>query len=69
VFALALIMGPGPGLYWINPDTSDPNAVFLILGMPIVYVWAVFWFFVQAGVVLTAYYTLWRPRRRAGRWP
>ena len=59
IFALALLMGPGPGLYLVNPDPSDPNAVFTVLGMPVVYVWAVLWFFVQAAVVIAAYWKLW----------
>lgn len=72
IFALALLLGPGPGLYLVNPDPAGPHARFLFLGMPIVYVWAVFWFFVQAAVVLAAYFMLWghtdvpAPRPRAG---
>lgn len=60
VFVLALVMGPGPGLYLVNPDPSDAGARFTFLGMPVVYVWAVFWFFVQAAVVVVAYLTVWR---------
>ena len=59
VFAVAMIMGPGPGLYLINPDPGDPDALRVVLGMPIVYVWAVGWFFVQLTVVLIAYFKLW----------
>ena len=28
LFIAAMIMGPGPGLRLINPDPSDPNAVY-----------------------------------------
>lgn len=59
IFAIAMIMGPGPGLYLINPDPSDPHTVRVALGMPIVYVWAVGWFFVQLTVVLIAYFKVW----------
>jgi len=59
VFMLALVMGPGPGIYLVNPDPSDPGARFTLWGMPIIYVWAVFWFFVQAAVVLLAYFLVW----------
>lgn len=60
VFALAMILGPGPGLYLVNPDPSDPDAVFTWGGVPVVYVWALWWFAVQAGVVLIAYRWLWQ---------
>ena len=58
IFIFAAIMGPGPGLYLVNPSPDDsPSPTFL--GMPILFVWAVYWFFVQAGVVLVAYCKLW----------
>lgn len=59
IFAFVMIMGPGPGLYLINPDSSDPDTVRTVLGMPIVYVWAVGWFFAQLTIVLIAYFKLW----------
>ena len=59
VFALAVLMGTGPGLYLVNPDPSDPETKLTVLGMPIIYVWAVCWFFVEAGVILVAYFWLW----------
>ncbi|MDF1859015.1 MAG: hypothetical protein P1U87_02305 [Verrucomicrobiales bacterium] len=58
-FALAIVMGPGPGIYFINPG-SDETTPRLLLGMPIVYAWAAFWFGVQAIVVLLSYLFLWR---------
>lgn len=52
VFALSLILGAGPGVLLVNrPDT--------ILGIPLVYAWGLFWYFVQVSVVLIAYFTLW----------
>ena len=60
LFALALLMGPGPGIYLVNPDPSDSDAARFILGVPIVYAWAAFWFGVQALVILLAYRLLWR---------
>ena len=62
VFAAAMLMGPGPGLYLINPDRSDPDAIFTFAGIPVLYLWALAWFFVQATVVVVAYVTLWRSR-------
>ncbi len=59
IFAVALFMGPGPGIYLINPVPGDPSTRRVVGGVPIVYVWAVGWFFVQLAVVLIAYFKLW----------
>jgi hypothetical protein len=59
-FAVAMIMGPGPGIYLVNPAPNDPQAVFTWAGIPVLYLWALFWFGIQATVVLVAYFTLWR---------
>lgn len=59
IFALAIVMGAGPGMYLVNPDSDDPDATFTFLSMPIIYAWIAFWFLVQAGVVVVAYYGLW----------
>ncbi len=59
MFVLALIMGPGPGIYLINPDPADPDAQRFLFGAPIVYVWAACWFFVQAASVVLAYLFVW----------
>jgi hypothetical protein len=64
IFAAAMFMGPGPGLYLVNPDRGDPQATFAIAGVPVLYLWALFWFLVQAAVVIVAYATLWRPGSR-----
>jgi hypothetical protein len=55
-----MIMGPGPGLYLVNPDRTDPDAVLTVAGVPVLYLWALAWFFVQATVVVAAYLLLWR---------
>jgi hypothetical protein len=59
VFAVAVVMGPGPGIYLINPD-SEEGARRLLFGMPIVYAWTAFWFGCQALVVVLCYRLLWR---------
>ncbi len=58
IFIFATIMGTGPGLHLVNPLPGEKPAT--ILGMPILFAWAVFWFFTQAIVVLTAYCKLWK---------
>ena len=57
VFLAALFMGPGPGIWLVSPRPGERSE---ILGMPVVYVWAVFWCGVLAAVVITAHRTLWR---------
>jgi hypothetical protein len=59
IFLLALVMGPGPGIYLVNPVPGEPATRRAVLGMPIVYLWAISWFFVQLAVVIVAYCTLW----------
>jgi hypothetical protein len=56
----AMVMGPGPGVRFINPDIHDPSAAFLIGQVPVIYLWGVFWFAVQAAILTTAYFTIWR---------
>ena len=51
LFVTAMIMGPGPGLYLVNPDRADPEAIFTAAGVPVLYLWALFWFIVQATVI------------------
>ena len=58
IFVFATIMGPGPGLYLVNPSPEDAASA-TFLGMPVLYSWAAFWFFVQAAVILVAYFKLW----------
>ena len=52
VFAIALLMGPGPGLLLIN----QPKALF---GLPALYVWGLIWFVVEVGVVVLLYLFVW----------
>ena len=61
VFLFALLMGPGPGVYLVNPDSGDAGVTFL--GAPVLYAWAVFWFMVQAAVIVVAYFTVWKEER------
>ncbi len=60
IFVVALVMGPGPGIRLIDPgpDHSGPTPTFL--GLPAIYAWGLFWFLVEAAVVITAYRTIWR---------
>ena len=58
-FVLAMFMGPGPGLRLVNPDASDPGAMFTFAGIPIVYAWGLFWYFVQLIAIIVAYRKLW----------
>lgn len=57
LFLFAVFMGPGPGIYLVNPHRGAPTT---LLNVPIVYLWAVGWFVVMAGVILTAYHVLWK---------
>ena len=54
IFVFATIMGPGPGLYLVNPSQEEAVPA-TILGMPALFAWAVFWFIVQGVVVIVAY--------------
>jgi len=60
IFLLALIMGPGPGLYIVNDFAAKGGSLF---GIPILYVWAIFWFGVEAVVILFAYFVIWNDER------
>ena len=59
-----MVMGPGPGLYLVNPDPGDLAGTFTLLGIPVIYLWALFWSLVQAIVVLVAYVFLWSEEER-----
>ena len=59
VFLIAMFMGSGPGLRLINPDPTDPNAVFTFLGLPKIYAWGLLWYAVQLTVILIAYFKIW----------
>ena len=53
IFLLAMIMGAGPGTMLAN----RPAAWF---GLPQLYVWGVFWCFVEIAVVIVAYVYVWK---------
>lgn len=57
LFLLALVMGPGPGAMWIDGSVERPT---LWWGIPALYLWALGWFVVMAGCVVTAALTLWK---------
>ena len=63
IFAFAVVMGPGPGIYLVNPDPGDPQSTATVATVPILYLWALFWFAVQASVVIVAYVFLWDSSR------
>ena len=52
MFALALFMGPGPGMYLVN--RPEP-----LLGLPAIYTWGLIWYVVEVGVVVLAYLFVW----------
>lgn len=52
-FAVAMVMGPGPGVLLVNRAE-------LFLGLPIIYVWGVFWYGVQLSAILLLYALVWR---------
>jgi hypothetical protein len=56
IFALALFMGPGPVSALVDGSKEAPNYLF---GVPVLYLWAVFWWLVMAGCVLAAARFLW----------
>ena len=63
LFALAMVMGPGPGLHLVNPEPNAAREELIFLGLPVIYAWGLFWYGVQAAVVLGACFTIWKPSR------
>jgi len=55
-----MFMGPGPGLRFVNPEPNASGDALLFLGLPVIYAWGLFWYGVQAAVVITASVTLWK---------
>lgn len=53
LFALSYLMSNGPGLLLVNKPV-------LVGGMALLYVWALFWAIVQIGIILYAYFKLWK---------
>lgn len=61
IFAFALVMGAGPGVYLVNGDPGDPDSKFTIFGgVPIIYAWVALWYLVEASVAAVAYFCLWK---------
>lgn len=52
VFALAMVLGAGPGVLLVN----QPATWF---GLPRLYVWGMFWCAVEIAVVVAAYFLVW----------
>ncbi len=53
IFALAMILGAGPGVLLVN----QPATWF---GLPRLYVWGMFWCAVEIAVVVAAYLFVWK---------
>jgi hypothetical protein len=71
VFAASLILGAGPGVLLVDPlagtfrwgpaeASSFEGTPALWFGLPVLYVWGLFWYGVQAAVVVAAYVWVWR---------
>ena len=56
---VAVAMGPGVGLYLVNPDLDDPEPAVAVLGAPVLVLWALLWLLVQLTIVVIAYRTVW----------
>jgi hypothetical protein len=52
VFAVAMLLGAGPGILLVN----QPSMWF---GLPRLYVWGMFWCAVEIAVVVAAYFFVW----------
>ena len=61
IFAFAMIMGPGPGVYLVNPGPEEGQGATVFCNVPVIYLWTLFWCGVQVVVVLLAYTKLWKP--------
>jgi hypothetical protein len=53
LFAITYLLSNGPGLLLVNKPV-------LVGGMALLYVWALFWAIVQIGIILYAYFKLWK---------
>jgi hypothetical protein len=54
-----MAIGIGPGVYLINPDPASTDPPPTLLGIPILYAWALIWCTVLAGIVALANYFIW----------
>ena len=57
---VTMVMGVGPGLRLINPDTEAGESAFGLFGLPKVYLWGLLWYAVQLVLVVIACLTVWR---------
>jgi len=48
-------------LHLVNPEPTTARDSLLFLGLPVIYAWGLFWYGVQAAVVVTACLTIWKP--------
>ncbi len=53
LFVISYLLSNGPGLLLVNKPV-------LVCGMALLYVWALFWAVVQIGIILYAYFKLWK---------
>ena len=60
IFAIAMFMGTGPGIYLAN----EPKTWF---GFPRLYIWAIFWCSVETTVIVIAYIFVWQTPYEEGR--
>jgi hypothetical protein len=52
IYAASLVLSNGPGVLLVNRPV-------LVAGMPAIYLWAIFWWLFQMGLVLIAYFRVW----------
>jgi len=53
LFTLSYLLSNGPGILLVNKPV-------LVRGMALLYVWALFWGIAQIGIILYAYFKLWK---------
>ncbi|HUU27270.1 MAG TPA: hypothetical protein VM123_05620 [archaeon] len=53
LYAFAFLMSNGPGVLLVNKPV-------LAAGIPLLYLWALGWAVIQIGLILYAYFKLWR---------
>ena len=53
IFAASYLMSNGPGVLLVNKPV-------MVAGIPLLYLWALGWATVQIGLILYAYFKIWR---------
>ena len=61
-YIVSYLLSNGPGLLLVNKPL-------LIAGIPLLYLWALGWATVQIGLIIYAYYKLWRDETDEGSAP